>query len=133
MKHTMWMVVLAAMFVAAALPAAASAGGEEQEELSAERREQIEQLEFEAQKAELEAEIAHRRGKDKGGGGGVVLLCLVINILLTIWVCKDMREQGIGRALWVPIVLLAGVFGAIIYALVRIADTRGKPAAKARA
>ncbi|MBL7133948.1 MAG: PLDc N-terminal domain-containing protein, partial [Phycisphaerae bacterium] len=52
------------------------------------------------------------------------LLIVVTNILLTVWVCRDMREQKIGRALWVPITLLAGVFGAIVYAIARNADIR---------
>ena len=134
MRHTIWMVVLAAMFVATALPAAAGGEGEERENLTAERREELERLEFEMQKAELEAEIHRRRGKDKDRDGGVFLLwMLVVNILLTVWVCKDMRAQGISRALWVPIVLLGGFLGAILYAIVRNADTRGKPAGKARA
>jgi hypothetical protein len=131
MRHTIWTVVLAAMFAAAALPAAAGGEGEERENVAAEREEQLEQLEFEAQKAQLEAEIDRRRGKDKGGV--VLLWMLVVNILLTVWVCKDMRAQGIGRALWVPIVLLGGFLGAILYAIVRNADTRAKPAGRARA
>ena len=35
-----------------------------------------------------------------------------------------MHEKGIARAIWVPIVLLAGVCGALIHAVVRLADTR---------
>ncbi len=54
------------------------------------------------------------------------MLILLINILLTVWVFKDMHEQKIGRALWVPIVLLTGIFGAILYAIVRNADLRAK-------
>ncbi len=132
MRHTIWMVVLAAMFVATALPAAAGGEGEERENLTAERREELERLEFEVQKAELEAEIDRRRDKDRDGGV-FLLWMLVVNILLTVWVCKDMRAQNISRALWVPIVLLGGFLGAILYAIVRNADTRVKPAGRARA
>jgi len=91
--------------------------------------EEMGQLELEERRAEIER---HRRGPRKdGGGGGVLLLLIVItNILLTVWVCKDMSEQKIGRALWVPIVLLAGVFGALVYAVVRLADKGAGPAAK---
>jgi len=46
---------------------------------------------------------------------------------------EDMRAQNISRALWVPIVLLGGFLGAILYAIVRNADTRVKPAGRARA
>jgi hypothetical protein len=82
------------------------------------------QLELEQRRAELER---MRHGKDDGGAGFFLLLVILTNILLTVWVFKDMHEQKIGRALWVPIVLLAGVFGAILYAIVRVADTRPKP------
>jgi hypothetical protein len=52
-------------------------------------------------------------------------------ILLTIWVCKDRHAKGVGCGLWVPIILLTGVGGAIFYALVRLGDTRDPSAAPA--
>jgi hypothetical protein len=89
-------------------------------------KQEMAKLELEARRAEIER---HRHGKADGGNGGAfILLVIITNILLTVWVFKDMHEQKIGRALWVPIVLLAGVFGAILYAIVRVADTRGKAA-----
>ncbi len=148
MKHKACMVVLAAMFVAAALPAAALGAGDEKAPTPA----QLEQYEIgmalEARKAELQheqelrkleleerrIELDHQRRRFEGRhhkdgcGGAVLLLILVVHILLTIWVCKDMREQKIGRALWVPIVLLAGVCGAILYAIVRVGDKCSRPA-----
>ena len=86
------------------------------------------ELELEQRRAEIER---MRRGHPGGGeekcAGLVLLLILVTNILLTVWVFKDMHEQKIGRALWVPIVLLTGVFGAILYAIVRHTDIRTRP------
>ena len=108
------------------------------------RRQEIELNAMEArmgfEREEHEAEMAERRakaerrtkagrhGKDNGGGALVLAWILVVHILLTIWVCKDMREKKIGRTLWVPIVLLAGICGAVLYAIVRLADTRSPPA-----
>jgi len=99
---------------------------------------QLRQLELRQREAEtkrIEAELARMPGRDgAGGAAGVVLLwCLVANILLTVWVYKDMHQQGIARALWVPIVLLIGVFGAILYAIVRHADVQPKPAGRGAA
>jgi hypothetical protein len=95
------------------------------------------ELEMKKQRAELDR--WRRQGDDRHGGlkGLLVLMllgCLVSHILLTVWVCTDMRAKGIGRALWVPIVLLTGLGGAILYAIVRVADTRDQaaPAAKAK-
>jgi hypothetical protein len=95
-------------------------------------------LEIEKQRAEIEMMRHRTDGRHRGGGpGGLValflLLSLVSNILLTIWVCKDMRAKGIGCGLWVPIILLSGIGGAIVYALVRLADTRDQaPASPAK-
>jgi len=148
MKHAIWMAVLASMLVVGALPAVAS-GQAEEEGLTAEKVEQekmemdldarraelehekaMGELEVEARRLEIDRERGHLPGRD--GGGVVLLWILVVHILLTVWVCKDMREQNISRALWVPIVLLGGFLGAILYAIVRNADTRAKPAGRAR-
>lgn len=146
MKYKVSMVVLALMLVAAAGPAkgdeeAPTAAQLEQyekglaikaREAELEHEQSLRELELEERRIEIDRERRSFAGRHKDNGGGVVLLLiLVINILVTIWVCKDMREQKIGRALWVPIVLLAGVFGAILYAIVRNADVRRKPQAPA--
>lgn len=150
MKRTVWPVVLAAVFALTAVPAAGAPGTEKpgpSEEIENRDRE----LEFAARKAKMEHEQKMREldirareveidrmqddsaDRRDGGGGALVLLIVVTNILLTVWVFRDMHEQKIGRALWVPIVLLAGVFGAILYAIVRNADTRGAaPEAKGK-
>ena len=95
------------------------------------------ELEMKKQRAELDR--WRRQGDDRHDGRKgllalVLLGCLVSHILLTVWVCADMRAKGIGRALWMPIVLLTGLGGAILYAIVRVADTRDQaaPAAKAK-
>ena len=47
----------------------------------------------------------------------------IINILLTIIVSLDMARIGRFNGLWIPVILLAGIPGSIIYALFRISDT----------
>ena len=141
MKHTLWMVAVMAMILGAAAQTAAAQENEELEfeeqiehrmlELELQQRES--EVEFDQQERELEleqrrAEIDRMRGGHPGkkDHGFFILLIIITNILLTVWVFKDMNEKKIGRALWVPIVLLAGVFGAILYAIVRSADTRAE-------
>ena len=89
-------------------------------------KQEMGKLELEQRRVEIERRRRGPRGR-KGHGGGLLLLIVITNILLTVWVFRDMHEQKIGRALWVPIVLLAGIFGALLYAIVRLADTRPKP------
>ena len=50
------------------------------------------------------------------------LLCALLHILLTVLVFGDMRERGAVNGLWVPIVLIGGVFAAMVYALFRQRD-----------
>ena len=140
MKHTLWMVAVMAMVLGAAARTAAAQEVEEfpfeeqieRQMLELELRQREDEVEFDRQERELEleqrrAEIDRTRGHppDHHKHHGLLLpLIIITNILLTVWVFKDMNEKKIGRALWVPIVLLAGVFGAILYAIVRVADTR---------
>ena len=144
MKYTLWTVVLAALLVLSAAPAAAAVNdndaptvdqmerherhlGLKAREAELGHQQSMRELELEERRIEIERMRSGRRwGHRRHRGGPLLLVIIVTNILLTVWVCKDMREQKIGRALWVPITLLAGVFGAIVYAIVRHADIRAK-------
>jgi hypothetical protein len=46
----------------------------------------------------------------------------ILNILLTIIVSLDMTRDGRFNGLWIPVVLIAGIPGSIIYALFRLGD-----------
>ena len=64
-------------------------------------------------------------GDDSGDpllGGAFVAICLgvlVINIFIMIWVYKDAEARGESGALWLIIVLFAGIIGLIIWLVVR--------------
>jgi len=53
-----------------------------------------------------------------------VAICLVLNILLAIWVYQDIRERNTGSGMWIVITLLSGFFGVLVYAVVRLGDSR---------
>jgi hypothetical protein len=47
------------------------------------------------------------------------ILCAVLHLLFTIVVFRDMQKRGSVNGLWIPIVLIGGVCGAVVYALMR--------------
>jgi hypothetical protein len=51
-----------------------------------------------------------------------LLLWGILNVLLTIIVSLDMTKNGGLNGLWIPVLLIAGIPGSIIYALFRIGD-----------
>ena len=48
--------------------------------------------------------------------------CLLMHVLLTVWVYRDIRQRNAGSGIWVVITLLSGFLGALLYALVRIGE-----------
>ena len=66
-----------------------------------EARIDLEREEHEVEMAERRAKAGHpaktgKRPKDNGGAGIVLVWILVVNILLTIWVCKEDRADVVG-------------------------------------
>jgi hypothetical protein len=49
----------------------------------------------------------------------VAVIGIVLNIILMVWVYKDAEKRGMGGALWLIIVFLAGCIGCLIYLIVR--------------
>ncbi len=86
-------------------------------------------IEREMQKLELEErrfklERARAGQKDKDEVHPLLLLIAVVNILVAVWVHMDIRQLNRGSGIWVVIALLAGLFGALVYAVVRLGDGR---------
>ena len=54
---------------------------------------------------------------------GAWMMCMVvmviISILIAVWVYRDAKSRGMSGALWLIIVLIAGIIGLIIYLVVR--------------
>jgi len=75
-----------------------------------------------------------QEGWELWGLGALGLICLipivwvVIAIMLCIWVYRDAESRGMSGALWLIIVLVAGVLGFIIYLVVRKDKTQNKGA-----
>lgn len=48
-----------------------------------------------------------------------VVVMLIISIMIAVWVYRDAKSRGMSGALWLLIVLIAGIIGLIIYLVVR--------------
>lgn len=106
---------------------------EQREEFERERRE----FEFDRERQELEHQRgrmqqrpwpAHKQIHKKGGHkpicGLLMVICLVVHILVAVWVFQDTRTRGTGSGIWIVIALLAGLMGALVYAVVRLGDVK---------
>jgi hypothetical protein len=67
--------------------------------------------------------MKHRGGCHKMVGP-FILFVIIIHILLAVWVYKDIRKRDSESGIWIIITLLAGLFGAAVYALVRIGENK---------
>jgi hypothetical protein len=100
-------------------------------EMDIDRR--MQEMELEKHKIHLDRE---RRGPEHPGPGmhdmhgskedghPLLLLIAVIHILVAIWVYTDIRQRNRGSGIWIVIALLAGLLGALVYAIVRLGDDR---------
>ena len=93
-----------------------------QSEMDIER--EMQKLDLEERRLKLER--ARQGQKDKEGLQLLLLLIGIVHILVAVWVHMDIRQLNRGSGIWVVIALLAGLFGALVYAVVRLGD--GKPA-----
>jgi len=68
--------------------------------------------------------FAELPGSEEAGAiiGGIVLFAIfwfIVAILLCVWVYRDAKARGENAALWLIIVLIAGIIGLIIWLIVR--------------
>ena len=57
----------------------------------------------------------------------IPIVWFIIAILLCIWVYRDAQSRGMNGALWLIIVLIAGIIGLIIYVVVRGDKSAAQP------
>ncbi len=95
-------------------------------------QQEMRQLELEKRRLELEQQrrmtehLGQRTHGHKPCLGLFFLGCFVVHILAAVWVYKDIRARECGSAIWIAIALLAGLCGALVYAVVRLGDSGKK-------
>ena len=97
---------------------------EQRQQLDRERQE----LEHQRDRMQPQRQWPARKQMHKGGHkplcGLLMVMCLVVNILVAIWVFQDIRTRGTGSGIWIVIALIAGLLGALVYAVVRLGDVK---------
>ena len=100
----------------------------QQREAKMEMEREMQNLELEQRRMELEGARQDDDDDDEGKGalGFLFLICGIVHILVAIWVYMDIRQLNRGSGIWIIIALLAGLLGALVYAVVRLGDNRQK-------
>lgn len=135
MKRCVLGIVLAAML----LPAAALCQEWKEQAENPEWQMEMQQrkMDLEARRAKMETErrmgeleLAKRKmelarmdkGRREGLGPLLLLGFIVVHILCAVWVFQDIRQRACGSGIWIVIALLAGLFGTLVYAVVRLGN-----------
>lgn len=95
-----------------------------------EHKGEMRRLELEQQRVDLER---GQRGRHHNKGSFlhlIFIISVIVHILAAIWVYQDIKARKTGSGLWIAITLLAGLFGTLVYAVVRLEE---KPKAIAKA
>jgi len=84
----------------------------------------MQELELEKRKIELE----HMRRGHKHGKHPLLFLVVIVHILVAVWVYRDIRQRNAGSGIWIVVALVAGLLGALVYAVFRLGDSDKKKA-----
>lgn len=96
----------------------------EEQEAEANFHRQMRELELEKQRMGLEYKKKAKKHHDDKGGAVLLLILLTVNILMAVWVYQDIRKRNSGSGIWIVMALLTGLFGTLVYAIVRLGDTK---------
>jgi len=55
---------------------------------------------------------------------GLLVIACIVHILVAVWVYQDIRRRNAGSGIWIVIALLTGLLGVLVYAVVRLGDSR---------
>jgi hypothetical protein len=96
-------------------------------------QQQMRELELEQRRMELQCQRAgkkHKEGwkhKRKDDAAPLLIIIAIVHILTAVWVYQDIRKRSAGSGIWIVIALLTGLLGTLVYAVVRLGDTKQTP------
>ena len=92
------------------------------------QRQQLDQhrqeLEHQREQMQRHGQWPHRKDEPKPMCVLLMVMCVVVHILVAVWVFQDIRTRGTGSGIWIVIALIAGLLGALVYAVVRLGDVK---------
>ena len=80
-------------------------------------------IELDRQRGELK-HPGHWKHHKKRCAVPFIILCLLVHVLVAVWVYQDIQRRKHGSGIWIVIALLTGLLGVLVYAVVRIGDSR---------
>ena len=91
------------------------------------------ELELEKRRMELQRQrVSKKHKKDwkhkrEDNAAPFLIVIAIVHVLTAVWVYQDIRKRGVGSGIWIVIALLTGLLGTLVYAVVRLGDTRQTP------
>lgn len=92
-------------------------------EMDLEQRQADMKFHSEQQELELEArriDLENARKANNKDFHPLLILLAVVNILCAVWVYQDIQKMSKESGIWIVIVLLTGLLGTLVYAVIRI-------------
>ena len=96
----------------------------QEREAEADFRQKMRKLKLEKRRMELGHKRKAKKHHDDKGGAVLVVVLLIVHILMAVWVYQDIRKRNAGSGIWIVVALLTGLFGALVYAIVRLGNSK---------
>jgi len=106
----------------------------EERESELDFQQKMRKLELEKRRMELQrrqrASKKHKKGWKhvrEDNAAPLLIVIAIVHILTAVWVFQDIRKRNVGSGIWIVIALLTGLLGTLVYAVVRLGNTKQTP------
>ena len=96
----------------------------QEREAEADIRQEMRKLKLGKRRMELGHKRKAKKHHDDKGGAVLIVVLVIVHILMAIWVYQDIRKRNAGSGIWIVVALLTGLFGALVYAIVRLGNSK---------
>lgn len=105
----------------------------EERESELDFQQKMRKLELEKRRMELQRQRASKKHKKgwkhvrEDNAAPLLIVIAIVHILTAVWVFQDIRKRNVGSGIWIVIALLTGLLGTLVYAVVRLGNTKQTP------